>query len=664
MLFDKKTTVKKLDKYSTIYARYNKSKVGYLRNYIPDKNREVFDLIPFLLHEEEPDPSGMMFDACPIVGISNFSYTSELKALIKKYFPRFLLEPKAKRRLPLSFLALMGSIGTVAFTKESDMDFWVGIDTTSHDVDLFSLEERFRDIERWTYETAVLETHFFVADLNKIRREDYGTLSEESCGSTLGKLLKDEFYRTAIIVRGKMPFYWLMPPGISDTVYNKNIEMLCTDSSFSSNLYIDLGNVHRINRGEYFGAALWQLLKGLHNPFKSVLKMAILDKYSAEGDIAIPLCEEYKGEVFSSESPGISDTFLFMIESLRTFYIGQNQESIRKILEECFLIRNLLSFEEAQLEDKARTQLFYHIGERWGWKRSQIEDFANFRDWDFAKREILKKKVIGFLVDTYNRIREKTKDSKAMISDRDLTIIGKKLKSILEPKERKIPYEYSLFMAKDVSLIEIDDINAINMNGEWQVEVWIRGAKSDYPQIVMRVYNPVIACAWCSLNGFYKGKEKIKVSEKSSLTSAEIVNLINTCNKFFPPDEADKLKIQDLLDRLYITHLYVMPNWEDPDLNSSVDSLIVLYKNNIGEMFYNVYKGKNWEYWLIKEVFEKAIGIVQMQKLFWAVHIFKGKTTSTRRVSNIVTCFIQEYIQEAKQYSTQIKKHTKNEKND
>ena len=546
MLFDKKTTVKKLDKYSTIYARYNKSKVGYLRSYIPDKKREVFDLIPFLLHEEDPDPSGKSFEVCPFAGISNFSYTPELKTLIKRYFPRFAVQPEAKRKLPISFLALMGSIGTVAFTKESDMDFWVGVDATSDDEDLFSLEERFRNIEKWTYETARLETHFFVADLNKIRREDYGTLSEESCGSTLGKLLKDEFYRTAIIVQGKMPFYWLMPAGISDTVYDKNIKMLCADSSFSYYSYIDLGNVHHIDKGEYFGAALWQLFKGLHNPFKSVMKMAVLDKYSAAGDKAVPLCEEYKKEVFSSESPGMSDTFLFMIESLRAFYTGQKQEPARKILEECFLIRNLLSFEEAQMEDKARTQLFYHIGERWGWKKEQVEDLAGFRDWDFSKRDVLKKKVIGFLVDTYNRIRNRTRDSKAMISDRDLTIIGKKLKSILEPKERKIPYEYSLFMAKDVSLIEIDDVNVRKKSKEWQVEIWIRGAKSDYPQIVGRVHNPVVACAWCSLNGFYKGKEKVQVSAKSSLAPAEVVNLINTCNNFFSPDEADKLKIQAL----------------------------------------------------------------------------------------------------------------------
>lgn len=167
MLFDKKSAVKKLVKNSRIYDRYNRSKIDYLRSYIPEKKREVFELIPFLLHEENPGLSEDGYDGCQLAGISCFSYTPELKKLIKKYFPRFAMQREAKRRLPISFLALMGSIGTVAFTEESDMDFWVGIDVQSDDVDLFSLEDRFRNIEKWAYDTARLETHFFIADLNK-----------------------------------------------------------------------------------------------------------------------------------------------------------------------------------------------------------------------------------------------------------------------------------------------------------------------------------------------------------------------------------------------------------------------------------------------------------------------------------------------------------------
>ncbi len=644
MLFDKKSTVHSLVKNYEIFNRYNTSKVDYLRNYITEKKRDVFDLIPFLLHEENPGFSLDDNDFCPLAGISCFSYTPNLKKLIKKHFPRFTMQREAKRKLPISFLALMGSIGTVAYTKESDIDFWVGIDIQSDDVDIFSLEDRFKLIEDWTYKTARLETHFFITDLNKIRQDDYGDLTEESCGSSLGKLLKDEFYRTAIIIEGKTPYYWVMPPGISDTRYENNIALLNDDPSFSHQTFIDLGNVHRIDRGEYFGAVLWQLFKGLHNPFKSVLKMAVLDKYSAAQKRAVPLCEEYKRDVFQSASAGMTDSYLFMIESLRAYYTNQNLVSLLRIIEECFLIRNLLSSDTMQQEDKARTQLFYHIGERWGWTRQHIDTFANFRDWDFLNREALKKRVIRFLIDSYTRIRERTKSSKVIISNRDLTIIGKKLKSILQPQRNKIPYEYSLFMAKDVSLIEITVSDAKDTIIGWQVSIRIKGSQSNRPQILRNVYNPLVACVWCSMNRFFTGKELVKVSSKASLTAAEIINLITACNNFFPPDDADSLKIQDLLDNLLVTHLYVMVNWEDPEYNNNVSSLVVFYKNNIGEMFFDTYKEKNWKYWLITEIFEKTIGVDQVTRVRWGVHIFKGRTTSTRRVSGIVSEFIRQYI--------------------
>lgn len=628
-----------------IFDQYNKRKIDYLRSYIPEKKRDVFDLIPFLLHEENPAPSKVGgFDECPLVGISCFAYTPGLRKLIKKYFPQFRTQRQAKSILPISFLALMGSIGTVAFTKQSDMDFWVGIDLQEDDMDLFSLEERFKKIEQWTYETAGLETHFFIADLNKIRNDDYGELNEESCGSTLGKLLKDEFYRTAIIVAGKIPFYWVMRPGISDPGYNNNIKALCTDSSFPYHNCVDLGNVHTIDKGEYFGAVLWQLLKGLHNPFKSVLKMAVLDKYSTEEKRVIPLCEEYKKEVFESQSPGMLDSYLFMVESLRSHYTNHNLIAKRRIIEECFLIRNLLSFETVQMEDKARTQLFFYIGQQWGWPKEQIKEFACFRDWDFFTIEGLKKRVVWFLIDSYKRIRERTRSIKVYVSDREFTIIAKKLKCIFELKKGKIPYEFSLLNPKDVSTIEIKKNDTPDKDNGWQVSIKIKGAQSDLPQFLRKVQNPLVACAWCSLNQFYKGKEKITVSRGIKLSTTEIINLIRSCDNFFPRDDVDRLKILDLLENLYVTHLYVMPNWEDPDWNSDVASLCVLYKNSIGELFYDGFKGSNWKAWLTKELFEKKIGMQHLKKLTWSTHIFKGTVTSTRRVSGIVSQCIKDYI--------------------
>jgi adenylate cyclase class 1 len=201
----------------------------------------------FLLHEDNPELPGNEAAGIPPSGVSCFAYSPELRELVPQYFPHFQFRPHSKPLLPVVFLAVMGSAGTLAFTGESDIDFWVGVDTARLPDDaLEMLQEKLRILETWAFRTAGLEVHFFIADLEKIRLDDYGELSGESCGSALGKLLKDEFYRTALFLEGKVPFYWVMPVGIDDTDYAENIQRLSQDRTFPHQYYLDLGNVGTI----------------------------------------------------------------------------------------------------------------------------------------------------------------------------------------------------------------------------------------------------------------------------------------------------------------------------------------------------------------------------------------------------------------------------------
>ncbi len=645
MLFDKQSTINELIENAELVTGYNNNKIEYLRNYLTERQREAFDLIPFLLHEERPGVDKGDLGGCALTGVSCFTYTSELKQLIQKYFPRFIIPREQKKRFPIKFLALMGSAGTVAFTKESDMDFWVGLESSQNEEDVYALKERFYHIETWAYDVAGLEVHFFIIDLHTIREDNFGSIDEQSCGSSLGKLLKEEFYRTAIFVSGNLPYYWIMPPGIDDPQYEHNIALLVKNLTPDQPQFLDLGNVYTIDQGEYVGAALWQLFKGLHNPFKSVLKMALIDRYSSANKRAVPLCEFYKKEVLNAQQSDMADSYLFLVEALRTYYNHGKMQSVRTLIEECFLIRNLLSMETAEQEDKARTQLFYYLGKRWGWAQEQIDDLAQFKEWNFAKRDILKKRVLEFLITTYTRIRSRTKDRTTLISDRDLTVIGKKLKCILELKANKIPYEYSLFMARDVALIKIDTEDARKKGKTWQIALWIKGAKSAHPQILRRVPDPISACVWCSLNNFYSGKERVEIADEFPLSENELLLLIKECNRFFSPMESNSLDIEEILEEEYVTHLYIMPNWQAPQWTRGIGSLSLVYRNNLGEMFYRVYKGTQWQGWLQKEILEETVGLDHLNRLVWDVHVFRGNMSSTRRISSIISTFVTEAIE-------------------
>ena len=56
--------------------------------------------------------------------------------------------------------------------------------------------------------------------------------------------------------------------------------------------------MHEIPSEEFFGASLWQIVKALKSPFKSVMKLALLDKYMHYRDTGIFLCNRIKNNLF------------------------------------------------------------------------------------------------------------------------------------------------------------------------------------------------------------------------------------------------------------------------------------------------------------------------------------------------------------------------------
>ncbi|MBD3319894.1 MAG: adenylate cyclase, partial [Chitinivibrionales bacterium] len=254
---------------SKIFIQYNNRRIEYFRDYLPPAKRDVFDLLPLFFHEDCPlFPGGDPLIGAPS-GISNYSPASATRECAARCFRGFAPPRRAKRNFPILFMAIMGSSGSIAFTEDSDMDIWIGLQSQEeHSEESYSLKEKAAAIEQWAQDTADLEVHFFVAPVSTIRNDNYGELDSESCGSALGKLLKEEFYRTALFIAGKVPLYWAMPVSINSRSYDSHRAGLFAFPAFPGHDFIDLGPVGRVSQEEYLSATLWQLLKALRSPFK------------------------------------------------------------------------------------------------------------------------------------------------------------------------------------------------------------------------------------------------------------------------------------------------------------------------------------------------------------------------------------------------------------
>jgi adenylate cyclase class 1 len=94
-----------------------------------------------------------------------------------------------------------------------------------------------------------------------------------------------------------------MPPEIRDTQY------------------IDLGNLYSITKEDFLGAALFQLIKALGNPVKSIIKIGVLEKYLFGKDGSYLLSQKIKLAIHRGDLDNrILDSYILMFEEVYEYY--------------------------------------------------------------------------------------------------------------------------------------------------------------------------------------------------------------------------------------------------------------------------------------------------------------------------------------------------------
>ena len=102
-----------------------------------------------------------------------------------------------------------------------------------------------------------------------------------------------------IIVTGKVPFWLIAPVDCDDNRYAELMEMIQNnDTLLNREEYIDMGNVDDISNGEFFGASIWALIKSFKSPFKTLMKMGILEDYMFTETKSNLLCHQVKQRIF------------------------------------------------------------------------------------------------------------------------------------------------------------------------------------------------------------------------------------------------------------------------------------------------------------------------------------------------------------------------------
>jgi len=225
------------------FRRYNEIKFQRFQQLIPNPAiKRVINSIPFLLGTNDKRLPGYVEGDVP-AGVWRYAIDDDTRRYIKGRFPT--VKTDTTRRDPfVEMLAVMGSVGTVAYNKKSDFDYWVCVNRRSVTAEQFAnFRKKVEGIQRWVSKEIELPVHLFINDIESVKQNIFAEDDEEAFGTTVGAVLKDEFFRSSIIVAGKIPFWWVVPRFTRDDEYDGLYERL---PDTMKEEFVDLGNLYEI----------------------------------------------------------------------------------------------------------------------------------------------------------------------------------------------------------------------------------------------------------------------------------------------------------------------------------------------------------------------------------------------------------------------------------
>ncbi|MEW5724342.1 MAG: class I adenylate cyclase [Thermodesulfobacteriota bacterium] len=599
-----------------VFERYNAEKRAFLRDQLTPKKKVVFDLIPLLLHM---DGVGLLEadDACQMSphGVFIYEMGPETEASFKEAFPgrKFpAFRPRASYdpTLPIKSISLIGSLGSVAQNPKSDFDYWVCFEEEAFSREsLVYFQEKLRQIELWADKFAGAEIHFFPLNMDNIRADDFGVVTHESSGTALGKLLKEEFYRTLTMVAGQSPLWWVMPPGVTDEDYARLAEIVSRSNRLDGSKLTDMGNVRRIALGEFYGAAIWQINKTMGSPFKSILKMALLEEYIFNHGEKGLLCTELKQRLLANEEEvHLLDPYILMFERASAYLTQQERLDDLDLLRQSLYMKSgvKLALSDYRRTDLPRKkQVMVDLVRQWGWNHKQVEKLNTFHNWTFKESQKFSDETNAFIVRTFKNVAAEVRREKGVdlaISQRDLTVLGRKLYIFYQPRTNKVDSMRRVIEAppalEGLTLQPHLDRAGRKIWAAFRAllsrETVLSGAGAS---VLLRTF-PDLAhlLLWLVNNQLYDAGTTINLNSgtgtlETHCTVPDIQSLLKGMGSFFQPYKHSEIDEEELLKKPNLVRMLLVINLEESDKCAQLATTGLCYQNNWGEVFYKAYRG-------------------------------------------------------------------------
>jgi adenylate cyclase class 1 len=530
--------------------RYNAQRIQLVRKNLDKQRCRVFDLIPLLVHHPMAGLPGGEVAESP-VGIINFEPHRELDEALRSFFPQIHQRSWVSLQRPgIISLFVMGSMGTVAQTSTSDLDLWVVVDErNATGKQLSVLTHRLGLVEKWAAVQG-LEVHFFCLTAKQIRECDFGRIARESAGTALKSMLIEEFFRTHILLQGKAPLWWLAEPFCSESDYLALDASVRWEKRLDPESFVDLGQPKRIPDDEFLGACLWQMVKSLRRPFKSLLKMTLVARHLDHPDPPL-LCETLKARLLSKDELGPLDVdpYMILVDTLVEEYYQSGSPDTGRLLRQSFYLQLFSGGAETARTIDGSLSL-RRLAEHWRWSTNDIVHLERFQKWNLRTIDSLGRGFQVYLEQILDRLWQRVGDkTEQAIHREDLVVLDRKIRGARGQHPNQIELLYTGYYPGNLVLRQL--IFSFQSGG-WQLYL-----SGDDTPLSIPYEKLGHALAWVAVNGLYGKNTSVVLEGARSLSPSSVRSRLARMVKTFDGVRPEDVPVDEFANELRSSRILV-----------------------------------------------------------------------------------------------------------
>lgn len=528
---------KVLSQLRTRFLTLNQGRLARAMEGLSSRQQQVLTLLPLFLHVNHPLLPGYVSGTTP-AGVANFEPDSQLLAEAQRLTRSFAYKPRHGNPLQaIEGLFLMGSLGTLAQAEQSDMDVWVCHDAELNESELAELRKKCQLLETWAASQGA-EAHLFLIEPQSFAKgERDSQLSSDDCGTTQHYLLLDEFYRTAIWLAGRTPLWWMVPT-YEEARYHPYIATLLSKRFVRPEENLDLGHLAHIPAGEYVGAGLWQLFKGISSPYKSVLKLLLTEVYASEHPHVQCLSLQFKQAVFANRLDlDELDPYMMVYRRIEQYLQGRGEQQRLELVRRSLYLKVNKKLTGSGRPRSASWQrdLLQRLTQEWGWDERQLTLLDSRSQWKVRQVAVERRELVAELNFSYRFVCQfaRNQNVASRIDQRDLSVLGRRLYAAFERRAGKVEFinpgiapdlaEDTLTLVQSPNRKEPGHVHWGLYNGNLGAHEWEHFAP------IKRCRELLELLAWAHRNGVIDSSTRLALHPGSSdLSEHELFNLLGS----------------------------------------------------------------------------------------------------------------------------------------